>query len=41
MMQKDRIPRPTTLFHGGGGENTPADREIRYKPVNAEREQKT
>lgn len=33
-----RIQRPTLLLHGGGGANTPADRETRYAPYDNSRE---
>lgn len=35
-----RIKRPNGLSHGGGGERTPADREIRYTAYDASREVK-
>ena len=38
MTLPERINRPTVLLHGGGGENTPADREVRYKPYDSARE---
>ena len=28
-------------FFGGGGENTPSDREIRYQPYDVTREEKS
>ena len=33
-----RIPRPVLLPHGGGGANTPGDRETRYAPYDSGRE---
>ena len=40
MSIRERIKRPVTLSHGGGGENTPADRETRYRTYDATREEK-
>lgn len=40
MTQRSRITRPAQMIHGGGGADAPADREIRYKPYNADRENK-
>lgn len=40
MNRRRRITRPGQTVHGGGGANTPADREIRYTPYNVERENK-
>ena len=37
----ERINRPALLLHGGGGENTPADREALYRPANLGREEKS
>ncbi len=34
----DRIKRPASLLHGSGGADTPADREVRYRPYDCERE---
>lgn len=40
MTGRGRISRPAQMLHGGGGANTPSDREIRYQPYCAERENK-
>ena len=40
-MIDSRILRPALLLHGGGGENTPADKEIRFRPYNPAREEKS
>ncbi len=40
MNNQKRINRPAQMLHGGGGANTPADREIRYTPYNVDRENK-
>lgn len=39
-MKKHRITRPALLFHGEGGGNTPADREVRFRPYDPAREEK-
>lgn len=41
MISGDRINRPVLLLHGGGGENTPADHEIRFRPYDPNRETKS
>ncbi len=41
MSKANRIDRPVPTFCGGGGENTPADREIRYQPYDVTREEKS
>ncbi|MDO4573514.1 MAG: hypothetical protein Q4C13_09095 [Clostridia bacterium] len=41
MDKTGRIDRPAPVIFGGGGENTPADREIRYRPYDAAREEKS
>lgn len=38
MSTPNRITRPGQTLHGGGGANTPGDRETRYVAGNAERE---
>lgn len=40
MNARARIKRPALLLHGGGGENTPADREVRYTAYDSSRESK-
>ena len=40
MNSPKRIQRPELLLHGGGGANTPADRETRYLAYDSARENK-
>lgn len=40
MSRPKRIRRPTLMLHGGGGENTPADKETRYLAYDSTRESK-
>lgn len=40
MPRQSRIDRPVPTYFGGG-ENTPADREIRFRPYDAKREDKS
>ena len=41
MDEPNRIDRPMPALFGGGGANTPADREVRFHPYDATREEKS
>ena len=40
MLTRGRIARPTVLLHGGGGSDTPADRETRATRFDPSREER-
>lgn len=41
MSKKSRIDRPVPNHFGGGGENTPGDRETRFRPYDVKRQEKS